>query len=156
MTLAELVEEYMARRAPGWVVLDEPEALLCGVEAMRYCAAYMAIASLSRHDLLPGALAPGATAPAPPDVDPLSLPSVPVKDLGLLVGATALTVGEWAMIRPLFVLYLERENAQRLEASRAMGLEVFGRSVGEIAQDITMMESETIPAKTFSHALIEI
>ena len=156
MTLEELVTEYMGARAPGWLVLDVAEAQLCGVEALRYCAAYMAIASLSRHDLQPGALAPGVPTPEPPDEAPPSLESVPVKDLGLLVGSTTLTVGEWAMVRPLFALYLERENAQRLEASRAMGLEVYGRSVSEIAQDITMMENDTIPAKTFSHALIEI
>lgn len=156
MTIEELVCEYMGARAPGWLVLSEPEALLCGMEALRYCSAYMAIASLSRHDLQPGALYPGEVAPEPPAVDPPSLPSLPVKDLDLLDEDTTLTVGEWAMVRPLFVLYCERENAQRLEASRAMGLEVYGRSVSEIAQDIGMMESETIPKKTFSHALIEV
>lgn len=156
MTLQELVTEFMAARAPGWVVLEPAEAALCGVEALRYCAAYMAVASVSRHDQLPGAPAPGAPMPVIPDDQPPVVESLPVKDLALLTGDTELTVGEWSVVRPLFLLYLERENANRLEASRGMGLDVYGRAVSEIAQDISMMENETIPAKTFVHALIEI
>ncbi len=42
------------------------------------------------------------------------------------------------------------------EASRAAGLEVYGRAVSEIAQDISRMEDEILPGKAFSHAIIEV
>jgi hypothetical protein len=44
------------------------------------------------------------------------------------------------MIRPLFLLYLERETALQLEASRGMGIDPFGRSSSEVAGDIVQME----------------
>jgi len=53
-----------------------------------------------------------------------------------------ITDSEWAIIRPLFDLYVERENAIHLEASRGMGVDVFGRSVSEINSDIAQKESE--------------
>ena len=65
-----------------------------------------------------------------------------------ITGDTELTLSEWAIIRPLFLLYVERETALQLEASRGMGLDVFGRSVSEIAQEITAMEAE-LPHRAF-------
>lgn len=57
-----------------------------------------------------------------------------------ITSLTNLSVSEWAIIRPLFLLYVERENAIQLEASRGMGVDVFGRSSSEVAGDITQME----------------
>lgn len=53
----------------------------------------------------------------------------------------ALTPSELAIIQPLWVLYNEWENAQSLEASRSQGLEVYGRTTGEIAMDIREKET---------------
>ena len=181
MTLDELVTEYAATRAPGWVVLHPAEMLQCGIEATRYYAGYGDIKSLSGSDPLPGA-AGSATPivypqPAPVDftfptpetpyvlpstdsgttsTDPVIADALPIKDLGLITKDTVLSVGEWTVIRPLFWLYVERENAQRLEASRALGLEVYGRSVSEIAGDISVMERETLPADAFVAVAIEV
>lgn len=157
MTLEELAAEFMAPRAPGWLVLAEPEVLQCALDALRFCAAYISIASITRHDDdLPGASEPGTELPVQPSkTDPL-LPSLPVKELDLLDEDVELSVGEWAIIRPLFALYVERENALRLEASRALGLDVYGRQVSEVTQDILNMERETIPAAGFCHAIITI
>ncbi len=55
---------------------------------------------------------------------------------------TLVTFEEWSTIQPLFELYVERENAIVLEASRVMGVEVYGRSVSEIKNDITQSEKE--------------
>ena len=53
-----------------------------------------------------------------------------------------LTPSEYAIIQPLFELYAEHENAMMLEASRGLGVDVFGRTVSEIAQDITQREMD--------------
>lgn len=157
MTLGELAREFSGPRAPGWLVLSEDEVIACAVEALRFCAAHIAIVSITRHDAdLPGATAPGLPVPVPPSrLDPLA-PSLPVKALDLLNEDVELTTGEWAMVRPLMALYVERENALRLEASRTMGLDVYGRLSSEVTQDILVMERETIPSAAFCHAIITI
>lgn len=55
---------------------------------------------------------------------------------------TTLTLSEWTLIRPLFLLYVERETALQLEATRVMGADPFGRSSSEIAAEIQQVESE--------------
>jgi len=52
-----------------------------------------------------------------------------------------LSPSELAIIQPLWFLYNEWENAQSLEASRSQGLDVYGRTTGEIAMDIRERES---------------
>lgn len=44
---------------------------------------------------------------------------------------------ELAIIRPLWMLFVERESATNLEASRGQGVDVYGRGVSEIAQEIS-------------------
>jgi hypothetical protein len=61
-----------------------------------------------------------------------------------------LTSGEWAAIKPLFSLYVELENARALEASRANGLDPYGRTVAEIEPDIRTYETEQLPRLAFS------
>lgn len=151
MDITGLVTEFLATRAPGWLVLDQAEVLQCAIEATRYYAAYGDIRSISESDELPGA---GDVGPFPDDVE--ASDALPVKRLDLIVATTHLSTGEWAVIRPLFFLYCERESAHRLEASRGMGVDVYGRSVSEIAQDISVMENETLPAKSFMQVAIEV
>jgi hypothetical protein len=67
----------------------------------------------------------------------------------------ALTTSEWAIIQPLFNAYVDHENALRLEASRGLGLDVFGRSVSELAGAITQIEAE-LPRKAFYQAFISV
>lgn len=74
---------------------------------------------------------------------------------GIADSTVDITLGEWSIIRPLFLLYVERENAIYLEASRATGLEVFGRTVSEIAQDIAVYEAD-LPRLCFSRDIISI
>lgn len=59
-----------------------------------------------------------------------------------------LTDSEWGWIRPLFALYVEREQALQLEATRGLGADVFGRSSSEIATDIERQEAE-LPRRAF-------
>lgn len=53
-----------------------------------------------------------------------------------------LSPSEWSIIKPLFDLYVERENASHIEASRAMGVEIFCRAVSEIQVDVNERERE--------------
>ncbi|OZB31195.1 MAG: hypothetical protein B7X51_09450 [Pseudomonas sp. 34-62-33] len=55
---------------------------------------------------------------------------------------TDISVSEWAEIRPLFLLYVERETALQLEATRSMGAEVFGRTSSEVGMEITQLEAD--------------
>lgn len=55
---------------------------------------------------------------------------------------TTLTASEWSLIRPLFLLYVERETALQLEATRVMGADPFGRSSSEIASEIQQVEAD--------------
>jgi hypothetical protein len=75
--------------------------------------------------------------------------------LPIIDGSCELSDCEWSVIRPLFMLYVERENAVYLEASRGMGLEVYGRSVSEITMDIGTFELE-LPHLAFSYPVITV
>ena len=141
MTLQELVAEFMGSHAPGWLTLDDDTAGQLAVDATRYYAAFGDLKSYS-----------AANQPSEEGADPQVV--VPSPDEISL--ATEVTNAEWAVIRPLFWLYCERKNAQLLEATRAGGVEVFGRSVSEIQPDITMMEQETLPARAFRCTVIEV
>jgi hypothetical protein len=47
---------------------------------------------------------------------------------------------ELSIIRPLWLLYMERENSTALEASRTQGAELFGRAVSEVQASIENYE----------------
>ena len=68
---------------------------------------------------------------------------------------TDLSSSEWALIKPLFLLYVERQQSIMLEASRGVGVDPFGRSSSEIQQDIKQVEDEA-PKKAFSQSIISI
>lgn len=67
----------------------------------------------------------------------------------------------WSVIRPLFLLYVEREESRITTASRIMGEELaYGRELSEIAQDIDRMESPEsvggVPAKAFYEPIVSV
>lgn len=149
MKIAELVAEYAEARAVG-LMLTDPELTHCAMRAVRALAAHSRIASLSQTDLQPAA---GGT---PADPEPEVTEAYPVKDLAQLTPDTELSVGEWVLASPLFYLYVELLNSTRLEASRAGGIDAFGRSSSEIQQDINVMENETLPQKAYSAVIVTI
>ncbi|MCY1418833.1 hypothetical protein D3C76_920780 [compost metagenome] len=55
---------------------------------------------------------------------------------------TDLSDSEWALIRPLFLLYVERETALQMEATGMMGVSGFGRTSSEVGMEITQVESD--------------
>lgn len=66
-----------------------------------------------------------------------------------------LTHGELSIIRPLWLLYLERENSMGLEASRTQGAELFGRSVAEVQMSIVEYETR-LPQLAFVADMVTI
>jgi len=125
-TLTELADTFAKDERPAGNLLDDAAVLAQAVAATRY---YAGFAMLRAHD--------GAT--TPPDI----------------TGTTTITTSEWALIRPLFLLYVERETAIQLEASRGMGADPFGRSSSEVAAEITQIEAE-MPCKAFFHPVVTV
>jgi hypothetical protein len=80
-------------------------------------------------------------APAPSPADPLT--GTEIKP------GTRISPSEWAIIKPLYMLYVERENARVLETSRQQGVEVYGRDVASIQADIERQENEVLPRAAF-------
>lgn len=71
-------------------------------------------------------------------------------------GTLEITMSEWAEIRPLFVLYVERENALQLEATGILSAGGgFGRSSSEITSDITQLEAD-LPRRVFFHPIMTV
>jgi hypothetical protein len=147
--IVELVAEYEAANAVG-LMLSTEELTAIALRATRYYAGYGDIVSLTLTENQPDA----GELPTDPPAEVLE--PYPIRDAETITDQTELTTGEWSVVSPLFHLYVEERNAVRLEASRAAGIEVFGRSVSEVRQDITMMEGETLPAKAFSSVAVTI
>lgn len=121
-----LITNFLTDDRPVGVFLDDAAVLAQAVAATKFYAGYAQIASTI-------------------DVDPAPAIS---KD-------TELSDSEWAIIRPLFILYLEREEARYVESSRGMGVESLGRMSSEISGDIALVEQE-IPHKAFYSSIATI
>lgn len=66
-----------------------------------------------------------------------------------------LSLSELSVIRPLWALYMERENAMALEASRSQGADVFGRAVAEVQMSINDYEMR-LPQLAFYSDIVSI
>ncbi|MBL8473808.1 MAG: hypothetical protein JNM98_18605 [Rhodocyclaceae bacterium] len=126
-TLADLVEVFLGQERPVGCVLESDVVLAHAVAATRF---YAGFATLEAHR------------------DITSAPPIGISE-------TDIGLSEWALIRPLFLLYVERETALQLEASRGFGIEPFGRSSGEIAAEITQFEAD-MPGRAFSCPIITV
>lgn len=124
MTLTQLVAEFMASRLTGGLVLDEPEVTKAMLKAVRFYAGCAEIKYFIGQ----------------------STPITPM--LSQIDSNVTLTPSEWSIIQPLFNAYVDHENALRLEASRGLGLDVYGRSSSELASEIKQLELD-LPRKAF-------
>lgn len=75
--------------------------------------------------------------------------------VGELDESVDLNDSEWALIRPLFLLYVEREQALHVEATAMMGVAGFGRTTSEISGEIAQLERE-MPRLAFSQPIITV
>ncbi|MCK9394238.1 MAG: hypothetical protein M0Q44_01440 [Methylobacter sp.] len=135
-TLADLATRFETSERPVGNMLDAPGILALAIAATNFYAGY---ANLAAHLAIPIA-------------DPAPVPPTPYP---AITGATEISVSEWAVIRSLFMLYVERETAIQLEASRGLGVDVFGRSSSEISSDIALYESN-LPSNVFCSLVITI
>lgn len=127
-SIKELAESFITHERPVGVILDFPAIEAQLVCAARYYAAHASIDSLQNNGV----------------------------DAGVWVdSATALNQCEWGLIRPLFYLYIERENAILLEASGTVGVQSYGRQSSEVSQEITQYES-TLPQLSFQQPMITV
>lgn len=110
MLLGALVDAFIALRSASGLYLGRPEVVACGVEACRFFGGWADF------------------------VDPLGA------TLDGITEAMDVTASEWAIIAPLFKLYVERENAVVVENSRVQGFEPAGRSSSEVASAIEQYE----------------
>jgi hypothetical protein len=122
-TISDLIDRFADEERPIGNLLDVPTLSAQAIAAANFHAGY---AHLAAHLAIP--------IDDPPPDPPTPYPAID--------GTTELNVSEWALIRPLFLLYVEREEARQLEASRGMGIDVFGRSTAEIEADITQKQLE--------------
>lgn len=126
--LRDLVELFSEAERPVGNILA-PEAILAqAVAATRMYAGYGRLSAT-----LPSGATPGAP----------------------VTGIIEVSESEWAVIRPLFMLYVERENAMALEASRGLGVDVFGRDSSTIGADITQLEAE-LPRRAFCREIVTV
>ena len=72
-----------------------------------------------------------------------------------ITGSTEVTTSEWSLIEPLFVLYVEKEQAVQMEATQVMGITQFGRTSSEISGEIQAYK-ERLPQLAFNSDIITI
>jgi len=125
-TLADLANTFASKERPAGNLLDDAGVLAQAIAATRF---YAGFATLRAHDGM-------TTAPA-------------------IDEKTTLTTSEWALVRPLFLLYVERETAIQLEASRGLGTDPFGRSSSEVASDISQIEAD-MARKAFFRPIVTV
>jgi hypothetical protein len=125
MTLQDLVAAYIAEREPSGMFVAQPETMAAAVRATKFYLGWQDLA----------------------DPDTTTLAEVRA--------ATVLTQGEWAIIGPLFRLYVEADVARLMEASRTAGVELIGRSSSEVAGDIAQMERD-LPQLAFMELPISV
>jgi hypothetical protein len=142
MLLSDIVEAYMAS-LPAGIVLGEEEITRNLKKAVRFYCGYAVLKSAPPEDEDED----DTTPPFHTDIDATdSIDSDQDFDL---------SPSEWSIIRPLFDLYVERENATHLEASRSLGVDVFGRTVSEVTQDINLKEQE-MPRAAFMEPFFSV
>lgn len=154
MLLSEIIAQYL-EHLPVGIVLEDGQVRRNLRKALRLYCGYATLTN----------------APSPAEqytqsfLDAgLDAPLFPVGDVHSPVNADDdiqgdqdfdLTPSELAIIQPLWFLYNEWENAQSLEASRSQGLDVYGRTTGEIAMDIREREG-AMPTLCFMEPVVSI
>jgi len=129
VTLSALADRFATQERPTGNLLDAPSVLAQAVAAASFYAGYAEIRSRVQAD--------------------------PIVTIPVISGATEINESEWALIRSLFMLYVERETALQLEASRGLGMDVYGRSSSEVAGDIMQAEME-LPHRAFCRGIVTV
>lgn len=127
MLISDLINSYLDPLPVG-LVLDRTDVEKALKEAIRFYAGYATLSGL-----------PLAADGIHSDINATN---------GIDDPEFELNHSEWSIIKPLFERYVEKTNQVALEATRGMGLDVYGRTVSEIQMDIATLEAE-MPQKAF-------
>jgi hypothetical protein len=146
MTLGGLIDLFLAEQRTECQLLDAARVRAQGVAAAHFYAGY------GHFNVL--GYAPTGPSDQPLTGDSVGQPIAPVPFSELAL-STVVTPSDWAVVRPLFLLYCEREQALMLEASRVMGVDVFGRASSEVQQDINTAEAD-LPLKAFIQPVFSV
>mgnify|MGYP003409789645 CR=1 FL=1 len=134
MEISQLVDQYVAELPIGCVLTEEQITRHLRDAVRQYCG-YARLTSAQSTDGVHSDIDATATAEGAQNLD--------------------LTPSELAIIRPLWLLYIEHENAMALEASRSQGAELYGRSTPEVKQPILEYE-RSLPQLTFTYEVRSI
>lgn len=129
MKISALVTQYMAVLPIGCLLLEE-QIQRSLRDATRH---YAGVADFESGQVIDASAQ--ADADSPQDID--------------------LSLSELVLIRPLWLLFMERENSMMLEASRTQGAELYGRAVSEVEGGITEYLTR-LPQLAFSSDLVSI
>lgn len=135
MKLSEIVDALMSANKAG-MMLSEPDVARLLKKTVRFYCGFATIRSVPLAD---------------------GVIHTPIDATDSIDGSQDfdLNPSEYAIIRPLFDLYVEEENAIHLEASRGLGVDVFGRSVSEIRQEIMQREMD-FPKQCFMEEPVSV
>lgn len=134
MKISQLVAQFFAVLPLG-CVLDEEQVTRSLRKATRQYCGYAQLSSQTASD---GTFT---------DIDATDT-AVNAQDFDL-------SPSELAVIRPLWKLYIDEENALALEASRSQGADPFGRSASEVAAAIAEYE-QRLPSLCFTFEIRSI
>ncbi len=142
MLLSEIADRICDDAPQATHMLDRVATEACIKKAVRY---YCGFAKLTNPPLAPDLIhdpidaSPFLTENANPQLD---------QDFDI-------NLSENDIIEPLYTLYIEKENAILLEASRGMGTDPYGRSVSEIEAQILQREEE-LPKAAFLELIVSV
>lgn len=114
MNISALTQGFLVRDRTAAVLLDDEQVEAQLIAATRFYAGYC--------DLL---------------IDIENKRETTLKSIN---GETIISVAEWANIRPVFLLYIERETALLNEATGMQGVSGYGRTSSEVDSEITRLE----------------
>ncbi len=125
MKISDIVGQFLAEERSVAVLLDESQVEALAKSAVSFYCGYADLASC---------------------------PNTSLKDI---TGDAVLTISEWAVIKPLFLLYVERETALQTEATGMQGVTGYGRNSSEVNMEIANLERE-FPQKASCSAAFTI
>lgn len=112
MNINDIVSQFLTEERSVAVLLDESQVEALARSAVSFYCGYADLAAI---------------------------PDTKLSDIG---PDTEITAAEWAVIKPLFLLYVERETALQVEATGMQGVTGYGRNSSEVNSEIANLERE--------------
>lgn len=111
MTIGSIVSQFLAEERSVAVLLPPSQVEALAISAVAFYCGYNDLSNI----------------PPNPQMSDIT------KDV-------VVTLSEWVVIRPLFLLYVERETALQIEATGMQGVTGYGRNSSEVNSEISRLE----------------